>query len=136
VFLARHLQRPSGSPDLAWWKLPEAVPDFLDFAGWYSGLICGAVGGAVGSMISWVLAGIALSFVLAAWPSYGLARIWLALRHRLPWSLMGFLVDAHRRGVLRQAGTVYQSRHIELQHRLVARDAPEPIRHSGSSQPM
>ena len=31
---------------------------------------------------------------------------------------MGFLDDAHRRGVLRQVGAVYQFRHIELQHRL------------------
>jgi hypothetical protein len=36
---------------------------------------------------------------------------------------MGFLADAHKRGVLRQAGAVYQFRHIELQHRLANRDA-------------
>jgi hypothetical protein len=36
---------------------------------------------------------------------------------------MGFLADAHQRGVLRQAGAVYQFRHIELQHRLANRDA-------------
>jgi hypothetical protein len=36
---------------------------------------------------------------------------------------MDFLDDAHRRrGVLRQAGAVYQFRHIELQHRLSNRD--------------
>ena len=59
-----------------------------------------------------------------AWPYYAMARTWLALHRRLPWPLMGFLADAHRRGVLRQAGMVYQFRHIELQHRLAAR--PEP----------
>ena len=69
------------------------------------------------------MSGIISSFALTAWPSYGIARIWLALRHRLPWQLMGFLADAHRRGVLRQAGAVYQFRHIELQHRLANRDA-------------
>jgi hypothetical protein len=58
----------------------------------------------------------------AAWPYYEIARVWLALRHRLPWPLMDFLDDAHRRGVLRQAGAVYQFRHIELQHRLANRD--------------
>ena len=57
-------------------------------------------------------------FLTAAWPSYGIARTWLALRHRLPWQLMSFLADAHKRGVLRQAGAVYQFRHIQLQHRL------------------
>lgn len=34
---------------------------------------------------------------------------WLALRGRLPLRLMRFLNDAHRRGVLRQSGTTYQS---------------------------
>ena len=68
-----------------------------------------------------VLFGIAGSFAVARWPSYGMARIWLALHHRLPWSLSDFLADAHRRGVLRQAGAVYQFRHLELQHRLASR---------------
>jgi hypothetical protein len=57
----------------------------------------------------------------AAWPYYEIARIWLTLHRRLPWPLMAFLADAHRRGVLRQAGAVYQFRHIELQHRLATR---------------
>jgi hypothetical protein len=48
---------------------------------------------------------------------------WLAFTHRLPWRPMSFLADAHQRGVLRQAGAVYQFRHIELQHRLANRDA-------------
>ena len=58
-----------------------------------------------------------------AWPSYMIGRSWLAFHHHLPWSLMSFLADAHKRGVLRQAGAVYQFRHIELQHRLANRDA-------------
>ncbi len=70
-----------------------------------------------------VMLGIACSFAVARWPSYGIARIWLALHHQLPWSLGDFLADAHRRGVLRQAGAVYQFRHIELQHRLASRPA-------------
>ena len=63
-----------------------------------------------------------------AWPSYMTARIWLALRRRLPWLLMEFLDDAHRRGVLRQAGAFYQFRHIELQHQLATRSANAPRR--------
>lgn len=62
--------------------------------------------------------GLALSMRETEWPSYTLARGWLAYHHHLPWSLMDFLDDAHRRGVLRQAGAVYQFRHIELQRRL------------------
>jgi hypothetical protein len=40
---------------------------------------------------------------------------------------MRFLADAHQRGILRQAGAVYQFRHIELQHRLATRP-PQPPR--------
>ncbi len=65
--------------------------------------------------------GFILSVRETAWPTYCSARGWLALRHRLPWPLMAFLADAHQRGVLRQAGAVYQFRHIELQHRLATR---------------
>ena len=36
-------------------------------------------------------------------------------------ALVGFLDDAHKRGVLRQAGAAYQFRHIDLQHRLATR---------------
>jgi NACHT domain len=79
-----------------------------------TGTATGVAGGlTVGSAI-----GIATIFAVTAWPCYGLARIWLALRHRLPRNLMPFLADAHKRGVLRQAGAVYQFRHIELMHRL------------------
>ncbi|MES4893070.1 hypothetical protein [Streptomyces sp. NPDC096012] len=60
--------------------------------------------GLVGSPWSWLL----------------LTRAWLALRGKLPWRLMRFLDDAHRRGVLRQAGAVYQFRHARLQDHLAA----------------
>ena len=96
-----------------------------------SGLAIGAIvgfifGGGYGvavlaAVAAGVMTGIFTGFVVSVWPWYGVARIWLALHHRLPWSLMSFLVDAHKRGVLRQAGAVYQFRHIELQHRLATR---------------
>jgi NACHT domain len=53
-----------------------------------------------------------------AWGRFLLCRIFLAARGEQPWHLMSFLDDAHRRGILRQAGPVYQFRHIELQRRL------------------
>lgn len=59
-----------------------------------------------------------LAVLSRAWGVFQLHRSWLALRNRLPWRLTGFLVDAHRRGVLRQAGGVYQFRHARLQERL------------------
>ncbi|MER7079818.1 NACHT domain-containing protein [Saccharopolyspora kobensis] len=55
----------------------------------------------------------------SAWVSSWPPRLWWALRGRLPWRLMAFLDDGHRRGVLRQVGAVYQFRHAHLQDRLV-----------------
>ena len=66
-------------------------------------------------------AGLFVSGTRTAWPSYIATIGWLALHHRLPWSLMDFLADARERGILRQAGTVFQFRHIDLQHRLATR---------------
>jgi hypothetical protein len=79
----------------------------LEFAGW---------------LVFGLASGLVVSGIQMGWPSYMLTRGWLALRRQLPWSLMSFLADAHQRGVLRQAGAVYQFRHIELQHRLATRD--------------
>lgn len=70
-----------------------------------------------------VAAGGALAWILFS-TAYGLwliARFWLVLTGRLPRSVMAFLADAHRRGVLRQAGGVYQFRHARLRDRLATR---------------
>ena len=96
--------------------------------------------GVIAGIIVWVLVGPVPGFVFGfafpnylglysslsytAWPSYVLVRGWLALHRRLPWSLMDFLADAHQRGVLRQAGSVYQFRHIDLQHWLATQPRP------------
>jgi hypothetical protein len=65
--------------------------------------------------------GLLWSAFQSAWPAYLLSRSWLAMHHRLPWSLMDFLADAHQRGILRQVGSLYQFRHIDLQRRLADR---------------
>jgi len=75
----------------------------------------------LGGFVFGVAAGSVVSWTQTMWPAYMVTRGWLAFHHRLPWPLMSFLADAHKRGVLRQAGTVYQFRHIELQQRLAAR---------------
>jgi NACHT domain len=87
-----------------------------------TGAIAGFLAGIPAGVLTGVVAGVSANCT-ALWPPYVIARIWLALRRRLPWRLMSFLADAHRRGVLRQAGAVYQFRHIELQERL-ARKSP------------
>jgi NACHT domain len=53
-----------------------------------------------------------------AWVAYTVATYRLALKHRLPRRLMPFLDDAHRLGLLRAVGPIYQFRHAELQDHL------------------
>ncbi|ONI75139.1 hypothetical protein ALI144C_41060 [Actinosynnema sp. ALI-1.44] len=72
------------------------------------GLTAGLVG-AVGGGLAYVLG-------MTAWGQWVVfCRIWLPLTGRLPWEVAAFLDDACRRGVLRQAGAVYQFRHARLQ---------------------
>jgi len=91
-------------------------------AGVEEGLRLGLAAGAIG-VVGMGLIGVSTSVLVGgAWVSFTLARCWLAFRRRLPWRLMAFLADAHeQRGVLRQAGGVYQFRHLELQRRLAYR---------------
>jgi DNA-binding SARP family transcriptional activator len=79
-----------------------------------------AFGFAVGAIF-----GVAVGLMVGlsrAWGTFVFTRTWLALRGRSPSGLLRFLDDAHRRGVLRQAGAVYQFRHARLQDRLAARE--------------
>jgi hypothetical protein len=59
--------------------------------------------------------------ILGAWGQFCVARLVLAVCRKTPLRLMGFLSEAHDRGVLRQAGGVYQFRHNLLQDHLAAR---------------
>ncbi|MEU7146089.1 hypothetical protein ABZ942_42070 [Nocardia sp. NPDC046473] len=58
-----------------------------------------------------------------AWISFLISTRILWLRGKLPWRTRSFLDDAHRIGLLRTAGMVYQLRHAELQDRLAPVDA-------------
>lgn len=62
--------------------------------------------------------GLGVGLVTTAWGPFQYARLWWCIRKDLPWPLMAFLADAHRRGVLRQAGGVFQFRHSLLRDRL------------------
>ena len=55
---------------------------------------------------------------MSSWGWFSFTRVWLGIRGVLPLRLMSFWHDAHRRGILRQAGAVYQFRHSRLQERL------------------
>ncbi len=85
----------------------------MDFFFWTAeaSLLFGIVGG--------VGVGIGYALGLTAWGNWLVfARFWLPLTGRLPWQLSEFLEDAYRRGVLRQAGAVWQFRHARLQDHL------------------
>ncbi|MFV8133143.1 NACHT domain-containing protein [Streptomyces syringium] len=77
-------------------------------------------------LISGLGGALSYAFSLTAWGQWVVfSRIWLPLTGRLPWSVVTFLEDAYERGVLRQAGAVYQFRHARLQDHL-ARTYREP----------
>jgi hypothetical protein len=87
------------------------------------------VSGALCWVLAWAFATLAATgmwiFPGMVWGPWLIARCWLALRNRLPWNLMAFLDDAHRRGVLRQSGGVYQFRHARLQQYLATPHSSE-----------
>ncbi len=62
--------------------------------------------------------GIIAATIQASWLPFTVGRWWCAARGQLPFRLMSFLADAHRRGILRQEGGSYQFRHLELQEHL------------------
>ncbi|GLZ43788.1 hypothetical protein Acsp05_74120 [Actinokineospora sp. NBRC 105648] len=69
--------------------------------------------------------GLPIGMIIASghtvWVRFATTSAWLAIRHELPPQLMRFLADAHMmHGVLRQNGSTYQFRHLELQRRLAA----------------
>ena len=89
------------------------------------GSVIGAVSVPAVALAAAVAVGPATGLAMSAWGWYSLARLWFALRGRLPWRPMTFLDDAHHRGVLRQAGGVYQFRHARLQERLATATPPD-----------
>jgi hypothetical protein len=83
-----------------------------------SALVLGAGFGTTAGMV-WAIAG-------SAWGRFVLLRLYFGVVRRYPFRLVGFLDDAHRRGVLRQVGATYQFRHELLQSRLLERDRLVP----------
>ncbi|MFI2367706.1 helix-turn-helix domain-containing protein [Streptomyces sp. NPDC018833] len=107
------------------------APVFGTVVGFGSGAVVALLQGPLGPLvwpseasvllgiISGLGAALGYALTLTAWGQWlVLTRIWLPLTGRLPWAVTTFLEDAYRRGVLRQAGAVYQFRHARLQHHL------------------
>ncbi|MGW7545940.1 NACHT domain-containing protein [Streptomyces sp. NPDC054770] len=93
---------------------------------WWGFALEGVVVSLVQSLSFGLAVGLPIGFMLglarSVWMEYLVTRIRLAARGRVPWRFMSFLADAHeRRGVLRQAGAVYQFRHLDLQRHLAQR---------------
>ncbi|MEU7524429.1 NACHT domain-containing protein [Saccharothrix sp. NPDC042600] len=81
----------------------------------------------VGGLLYGVPTGVLVAASRTQWLHYTATRCALALRGRLPWSLMSFLADAHAvHGVLRRDGATYQFRHLDMQRRLAATCTAQP----------
>ncbi|SDQ60673.1 NACHT domain-containing protein [Thermostaphylospora chromogena] len=81
------------------------------------------LGEPVGGLMVGGFLGLMSGFVLGrhhAWLAYLITTYRLAYAGLLPRALMPFLDDAHRLGLLRAVGPIYQFRHAELQDHLAA----------------
>ncbi|MEW9530169.1 NACHT domain-containing protein [Microbispora sp. NPDC049125] len=100
----------------------------------FSGLPGGVAAGVAFGVAGGVVFTLTFGFTGAS-SIYFVAVSMLRLRRRVPRRLMSLLEDAHRVGLLRQAGPVYQFRHAKLQDRLAQlhgdRDRPRPPRRPG-----
>ncbi|MFI6732563.1 NACHT domain-containing protein [Nonomuraea sp. NPDC050451] len=85
----------------------DVAPMFALVDGLVEGLIVGLAGGLVTGRHH-------------AWFVFTIAVLRLAMLRRLPRRLMPFLDDAHRLGLLRAVGPIYQFRHAELHDHLAA----------------
>ena len=91
-------------------------------------LVLGVLGdtagtGTLATLASGLIVGLVFGLVVGpiqepAWIGFVVTSRWLAFRGKLPWRTMRFLDDAHRLGLLRTCGAVYQFRHAELQDHL------------------
>ncbi|WP_431953062.1 NACHT domain-containing protein [Nocardia lijiangensis] len=86
-----------------------------------------------GGLAIWIAVGLAVASTHEpAWFGFVVASRWLALTGELPWKTMRFFDDAHRLGLLRTAGVVYQFRHADFQDHLAHHPgAPEQVGRSG-----
>ncbi|GLZ29134.1 hypothetical protein Lesp02_13240 [Lentzea sp. NBRC 105346] len=81
---------------------------------------------------AWAVIGLAVAVLTerSPWIAYVVTTLHLARRKRVPLRLMSFLDDAHRIGLLRAVGPIYQFRHAELQDHLIERyraSLPPPV---------
>jgi hypothetical protein len=96
-------------------------------------LAVGPVRGLTLGIGSGLVDGIGIALGYTAWGQWVvLTRGGLTVTRGLPAALPSFLTDAHERGILRQAGAVYQFRHARLQDRLAERATRQLSRDQGN----
>ncbi|MEV4014577.1 NACHT domain-containing protein [Nonomuraea angiospora] len=99
------------------------------------GLVFGLIVGLVTGLVTGLVFGLAFGLVTGvvmrdhhAWLICTIAVALLALRHRLPWRVMDLLDDAHRLGLLRAVGPVFQFRHAALHDHLATAQPSDEAR--------
>ncbi|MEU8399417.1 hypothetical protein AB0C28_29845 [Nonomuraea sp. NPDC048892] len=108
TYLARAFP-PAATRDITWWHIARTTPHIRSTIGLATGPTIGlAAGILMGNHHAWLVCTITV------------AR--LALQRRLPWRFRNFLDDAHRLGLLRAVGPVYQFRHAALHDHLASAD--------------
>ncbi|MFB9410298.1 NACHT domain-containing protein [Dactylosporangium matsuzakiense] len=90
------------------------------FAGFRAGSVADGLVSGLGGVLGGLAVGLAFAVATGSWFAFIASVLFLAARRRLPLDLMAFLRDAHRRGVLRETGAIYQFRHVRLQQHLLA----------------
>jgi hypothetical protein len=82
-----------------------------------AGLLHGDMAGLAYGIVFGLAAGL-VAILSRAWGCLMVCRIWLTVHGCLPWRLMRFLDDAHRRDVFRQSGAMYEFRHAKFRNHL------------------
>jgi hypothetical protein len=89
-------------------------------AGIAFGVVYGLALGALVGAIAVAALFVSVVITVSLWGTFSVARVWLAVHEDLPLRIMGFLHEAHARGLLRQVGGAYQFRHDLLRRQLAA----------------
>jgi len=85
---------------------------------WLSPEVSGT--GVVWALLGWTGAAVVL-VLFSPWSRWLLAKTSLAVLGRVPWSLMEFLRDAHKAGLLQRGGGTYRFRNARLQEHFSGR---------------
>ncbi|MFC7585949.1 hypothetical protein ACFQYP_21065 [Nonomuraea antimicrobica] len=130
---AEHPARMSSSTPSSSWRSDQALTLLRMLTiglpvGLTAGLVAGVLlTGLVTGLTVGVVTGLLFGLLVGehrAWLACTVASGRIALTRQLPWQIMPFLDDAHRLGLLRAVGPVYQFRHAVLHDHLATAPLP------------